>query len=85
MLNKKAQIGETLTWIIATLIIIGVLVLFIYSSSLLAKTKSLNIPELKMDSSEEVNWIEAKISFAHIKSNNLNKEIIDNWINKNEK
>jgi len=37
--NKKAQSGETMTWIVATLIIIAILLVSIYASSLLAKKK----------------------------------------------
>ncbi len=38
-INSKGQIGETLTWIVATLIIIVILVFFILGSSLLSGTK----------------------------------------------
>jgi len=41
MLNKKAQIGDTLTWIVATLIIFVILFFFIFGSSTLGKTKSI--------------------------------------------
>ena len=37
ILNKKAQIGETATWIVATVIIFVILFFSIYFSSLLAK------------------------------------------------
>jgi len=37
--NKKAQIGETMTWVFATLIIIAILIISIYLASLLANTK----------------------------------------------
>lgn len=38
-IKNKGQIGETLTWIVATLIILVILIIFIFGSSLLAKTK----------------------------------------------
>lgn len=37
--HKKSQIGETITWVVATLIIIVVLLISVYASSLLSKTK----------------------------------------------
>lgn len=37
---KKAQIGETMTWIIATIVIIAILIISIYISSLLGEAKS---------------------------------------------
>jgi uncharacterized metal-binding protein len=39
MLNKKGQIGETLTWLIATIIIVVVLIFFIFGASVLGSTK----------------------------------------------
>jgi hypothetical protein len=41
MFNKKAQVGETITWLVATLVIVLVLVFFIFGASMLADTKSL--------------------------------------------
>ena len=38
---KKAQIGETMTWIIATIVIIAILIISIYISSLLGEAKSI--------------------------------------------
>ncbi|MBS3084371.1 hypothetical protein J4411_00465 [Candidatus Pacearchaeota archaeon] len=40
-LGKKGQVGETLTWIVATLLVIILLIFFIFGSSLLGKTKKL--------------------------------------------
>ena len=39
MFNKKSQIGETLTWLVATLIIVIILVFFLFGASMLADTK----------------------------------------------
>ena len=39
--NKRAQIGETMTWIIATIVIIVILIISIYISSLLGEAKSI--------------------------------------------
>lgn len=38
---KKGQIGETTTWLVATILIVVILLFFIFGSSLLATTKSL--------------------------------------------
>lgn len=40
MLNKKAQIGESMTWIVATLIIIVIFTLTFYAVSILKGTKT---------------------------------------------
>ena len=41
-LNSRGQVGETLTWIVATIIIIILVLFFIFGSSLLASTKSIS-------------------------------------------
>jgi len=53
--NKKAQSGETVTWIVATLIIIIIMVIAIYGSSLLAKTKTFEKGKSELSSSKENN------------------------------
>jgi len=79
MLNyKKGQVGESITWIVATLILIAILLVFIYLSITLSKTKSLNV-SLKADSEDSVNWINSKTEMAYsINANNKNK--IEEWI-----
>lgn len=45
MLNKKnfrGQIGETSTWVVATIVIIFVLIISVYATSLLSKTKKVD-------------------------------------------
>lgn len=37
--NKNAQIGETMTWVVATIVIVVILVLSIYITSVLAVSK----------------------------------------------
>lgn len=39
-LNKKGQLGETMTWIVATLVILVLLALSLYAADFLAKAKS---------------------------------------------
>jgi len=79
-ISKKAQIGETMTWVVATIIIIVTLIIFIYVSSLLKEIRNIKLPDLKIDSKEDVNWLEAKTSFAHSLADNKNKKEIDKWI-----
>jgi len=49
LINKKAQIGETITWIIATIIIIGILTISVFISSALGEGKS----EIRVDGKEK--------------------------------
>ena len=88
--NKKAQIGETLTWVVATLIIIFVLIIFIYASVLMSKVKAINPNKLSIKFSEtesKIGWVEVKTIFAY-SLNDEDKKKIDLWImeaNSNEK
>jgi len=38
--NKKGQVGDTITWFIATVAIIAILMFFIFGASMLGSTKS---------------------------------------------
>jgi len=82
--SKKAAVGATMSWIIATLVIIGILLIFIYVSILLSKTKVINIGNLKTDS-KEYNILKLKTSFAHQLANNKNKGLIDDAIKEQNK
>lgn len=44
-ISKKAQVGETITWIVATIVIVVVLIFFMFGASMLGSTK--NIGEVK--------------------------------------
>jgi hypothetical protein len=84
MLNKKSQVGDTLTWFVATIIIIIILIIFIYFSSILSKAKNIEF-EVKSislsDGSETlVNLLGEKSNLAY-KINNSNKDFIEEWIN----
>ena len=83
MLNsRKAQVGETMTWVVATVIIIVLLIVFIWISYSLAKSRGVidfaqNVIDL--DGEVEVNWVHAKTDFAFgVDSTNRGK--INDWI-----
>jgi len=73
--NKRGQVGESITWIIATIVLIAILLIFIYASVALSKMKSIKI-NLKEDS---VDWINAKNQMAYSISS-VNKNRIQTWI-----
>jgi ABC-type Fe3+ transport system permease subunit len=78
-MGKKAQVGETITWLVATIIIIVVLLIFVYASVVLSKTKALK-KDIKIDSQDSsFNWIFAKTEIAY-SINNQNKNKIEGWI-----
>jgi hypothetical protein len=77
--NKRAQIGETITWVVATLIIVAILVIFVVISIALGKTKNLasnrnvNVGESSLD------LIKTKTEIAYT-LNSQNKNKIEEWI-----
>lgn len=80
--NKKGQIGETITWVLATIIILFVLGAFIYASVLISEVKSINPERINVKSGEnslDVGWVEVKTFFAYSVNSN-NREKIENWI-----
>lgn len=80
MLDRKGQIGEIMTWVVATIIIVVILILFVYASSVLAqKTKVIKVKGLKIDFKKDVDLLETKIEIVYSLSSDKNKEIIDEW------
>lgn len=77
ILEKRGAIGETITWTVATLIIIGILIIFFVISSLMAKLKTINFSEVKSDIEEISPVLETKTLIAHNIAENKNKESID--------
>ncbi len=85
MLNKKAQISEVMTWVVATLVILSILIIFIYASSLLAqKTKVIKAKDLKIDLGKEVDLLEIKNLIAYSSASQSEKNVIENWEEENE-
>ena len=81
MLNKKAQISDVMTWIIATIAIIAILIIFVYASTILAqKTKVIKIKSLTLDLDKEVDLLETKTSLAYLSASSEQKNIIDNYL-----
>ncbi len=79
--NKSGSVPDTITWIVATIIIIIMLIVFISVSTLLAEGSSVvrGIKSLfSGESFENADWIAAKTYFAY-KINNDNKDFIDDW------
>ena len=82
--NKRGQLSEVMTWIIATIIILSILVIFIYASSALAKTtKILDVKTLEIDE-EEIDLLAVKTSVAYAIASEGEKEIINNRRENNE-
>jgi hypothetical protein len=78
MTNKRGQVGETITWVVATIFLIAILLLFIYSAIAMAKAKSLKV-DIKLSSGSSVDWVNSKTQMAYsISSANKNK--IQMWV-----
>ena len=84
MLNKKAQVGDTLTWIVASVIIFVILFFFIFGSSILGKTKE--VVNFKVDLFSKDNYkihdlfltksLITSLQFENTKQgNNMNKKL----------
>ncbi len=82
--NKRGDISKTITWIVATVLIVGVLILFIYISSVMSNIKVVKVGEINSDIGKESLVLSVKTSLA-FNRNNTNKEIIENILEeKNE-
>ena len=80
--DKRAQVAETITWVVATLVIIFLLIASIYFSSILGKSKNVSKDDIKTYNIDET-WSQLKTNMAYI-VNSENKEKIEVWIRESE-
>lgn len=78
--NRSGQIGETATWIVATLIIIGTMILFILFSFLMSKTKAVGAGDVKTDLGKNTERLSVKTSIAE-QLNSQDKQNVENILN----
>jgi hypothetical protein len=75
--NKRGEVGETLTWVFATLIIIFVIIFFVALSLLMSKFKTINAGDVQTDLGKNSEQLAVKTSIAE-QLNNQNKQEIEN-------
>ncbi len=83
--SKRGQTGETISWIVATLVIVGILLIFIWISVLMSKAKFVKIGDVRTDLPQQSKSLDMKTFIANQIANNRNKEIIDNILNQDDK
>lgn len=78
-LNKKGQstIGETLTWFIATVIIVVVILVFVWISFLMSKVKAVNIGDVTTDLGKNSEQLTMKTTLAEQLGSNVNRQEVD--------
>lgn len=81
--DKKGQVGETVSWVVATIIIVAILLIFIWISILMAKAKNFSTGDVQTDSGTKVDLLAQKTAMANQLDNNQNKEMIDNILKEN--
>jgi hypothetical protein len=83
--NSKGQTGETITWVIATIVIIGILLLFIYASTLMGKAKNIVGGEVNAGLPKTSLVLSEKTALAHQITQNKDKGVIDSIIKEYDK
>lgn len=85
LFSKKGQVGQTVSWIIATVVIIVILIAFIYISVLVSKTKAIGLLGMQSDVAEKPELLIQKTSFSHQLAGDKDKELIDTILNEANK
>jgi len=84
--NKRAEIGTTMTWVIATIIIVIMLLIFLLGASLLAKLKKTEVAGgnlfVTSDYMRTDKWLNTKTAMAYLITSN--KGSVENWAEKNK-
>jgi len=77
--NKKGQVSDALTWVVATMIIVFILITSIYISSLLGKTKIVDKNKIGISGDNSEDWVFEKSKMAYnIDSSHRNE--IEFWV-----
>lgn len=82
MLNRRGQLSDAMTWVVATVIILVLLVVFVYASNILGKVNKIEtgVKSLaKGEVEENIDFFYEKTKIAY-KINDENKNQIDSWI-----
>lgn len=78
--SKRADIGATLTWLIAILILAGIIIPSIFIATLMSHFKGVGFSEIAKDSGSS-SVIDEKTYFANQIVSNENKESVDLILN----
>lgn len=83
MLNysKRGTLGETVTWLVAAMIIIVAILVFVWLSFLMSKVKAINVGDVRTDLGKNSEQLAIKTSIAE-QLNNENKQQIENILNR---
>lgn len=75
--NKKGEIGETINWIVATIIILGILLVSVYITSIMSNLKIIREADVTSDLKSDSQVLEMKTSLS-LRINNIDREKIEN-------
>ena len=73
MLNKRAQTSEAMTWIVATLVIIVLLGISIYATSILSKKKVIDYE--KEDGTQDIVMEESLFAYFSIQDSSVQEKV----------
>jgi hypothetical protein len=81
--DRRGQgIGETLTWVVAGLIILMIVIVFFFLSFLMSKIKVISIGDVRTDLGKSSEQLAVKTNLAEQLTNNENKQQIDDILKK---
>lgn len=78
--NKKAAIGATMTWVVATVIILFVIILFIYASYAITKEKKIKNLEPFVQEIEQSSCIDSEQMLLALMQTKLEEKAVEDYI-----
>ena len=81
--NRKGQIAETITWVIATIIIVFLISASIYAAILLGESKTVDKSKAGISGSDSLDWVSQKTGLA-LNINNKNSDKIISWVKESD-
>ncbi len=80
-IERRGQIGETFTWVFATVIILVIMLVALWISFLISKTKLIAVANVNSDLEKESTVLTVKTSLAE-QLNSQNKQMIEDILKK---
>lgn len=79
-IKKKGQIGDAVTWIVATVVIVVIMIFFIFGASLLAETKTIKFKDSLFssegDAGDDIFMKKSIFSYIKTTKDHLKKKIL---------
>lgn len=78
---RKGEVGEIMTWTVATIVVIFLLIFFTYLAMSVAKVKNIEVDELPISSEKGADYLSSKNSISLFLTDKNERTKVEQWMN----